>query len=221
MERPAEPGGPVYPVLPGPGLAGILSALPDFGMAALAVSAWVSPTLFGPETVSYVVLVLLLEFIVVHSAGFMGEASLHPDKFKKAGGTLGLGLFYTVFVGAISLAFKKWWPLVFFWGLTLNRLLRSLTAPKGSLNEGAVHLEWGAGVVFYLFSVFAGLLPWPALGLKCGGEGCYGLTGGGLWIDRPQSALFSCAVYFFLQGAFKLAAPALETRFSGRKKNII
>lgn len=214
MAQAAEPGSPLYPVLPGPGFAGILSALPDFAMAALAVTTWLNPERFGHETVSYLVLVVLLEFIVVHSAGFMGQASLQPEKFKKIGGTLGLGLFYTVFVGAMSLAFKKWWPLVFFWGLTLNRLLRSLTAPKGSLNEGAVALEWGSGAVFYLFSAFAGLLPWPALGLKCGGEGCYGLTGGGIWIDRPQSALFSCALYFFLQGIFKIAAPWLEARLS-------
>ncbi len=219
MEQEA-PGIKAVPVpLPGPGLADILSSLPDFGMAAMAVMTWLEPTRFGRETVSYVVLVILLEFIVVHSAGFMGRASLEPEKFKKIGGTLGLGLFYTVFVGAMSLAFKKWWPIFFFWGLTLNRLLRSLLAPEGAHKEGDVALEWGSGVIFYLFASIAGvLLPLPALGLKCGGEGCYGLTGGGLWIDRPQAALFSCAVYFFLQGAFKLYAPVLESRLSARRR---
>ena len=215
MEQPAGSKISVPPARQGPGLADILSALPDLGMAALAVSVWVDPTRFGPETVSYVVLVILLEFIVVHSAGFMGQASLEPEKFKKIGGTLGLGLFYTLFVGAMSLAFRKWWPLVFFWGLTLNRLLRSLLAPEGTVSEGAVALEWGSGVVFYLFSCLAGvLLPLPVLGLKCGGEGCYGLTGGGVWIDSPQSALFTCAVYFLLQGTFKLFAGRIEARLS-------
>ena len=192
---------------PGPGLPEFLSALPDLGMAALAFITWISPTYFGQEAVSYVVLVILVEFIVVHSAPFMGQVALQPGKFTKIGGVFGLGLLYTLFVGGMSLAFHKWWPVFFFWGHTLNRLLRGLTAPPGALSEKTVSAEWGASIGFYLLSVFAGvLLPLPKLGLQCSGANCYGLTGSGLWIDQPQTALFSCALYFSLQAAFKLYA---------------
>ena len=78
-------------------------------------------------------------------------------------------------------------------------------------------MPYSCTLFFYLFSCLAGvLLPLPVLGLKCGGEGCYGLTGGGVWIDSPQSALFTCAVYFLLQGTFKLFAGFVLLLIGGR-----
>lgn len=58
------------------GLADVLSALPDFCIAATFLITWVRPLAFGGRMVAYLMLVMLLEFIVVHSAGFMGSAAM-------------------------------------------------------------------------------------------------------------------------------------------------
>ena len=104
---------------------------------------------------------MLLEFIVVHSGGFAGVVmfgDLAPR--SKVTALAGLGLFYTLFVGAFALAFHTWWPLASFWGLMANRMMSGLIGQAAPGEEKALAQRgWAAGAVFYLLFAFATTLP--------------------------------------------------------------
>ena len=93
-------------------IAHLFSALPSFALSVLFLVTWIAPAAFGDKMISYLMLVMLMEFINVHAAGFMGNAIISDaDRTRKATMIIGLGLFYTLFVGAFAFAFKQWWPL--------------------------------------------------------------------------------------------------------------
>lgn len=62
-----------------PSLPSLIAALPDFGLAGLFLATWIAPRHIGVDRIGTLMLVMLLEFIVVHSAGFMGAAALAKE----------------------------------------------------------------------------------------------------------------------------------------------
>ena len=50
----------------------VINAAPDFGLSGAYLITWFYPTAFGEHFVVHIMLVMLLEFIIVHSSGFMG-----------------------------------------------------------------------------------------------------------------------------------------------------
>jgi hypothetical protein len=186
-----------------PPLPAVLSALPDLGLAGVFLATWIAPRWLGVDRIGHLLLVMLLEFIVVHSAGFMGVAALadHP-RFSRATSILGLGAFYTLFVGGFALGFKTWWPLVAFWGLTLNRLLSVIIGPrpKGEA-ERIVRAGWAVGAMAYLGAVFLTTpFPVPRLGVTRAVVEAAHLPGSGLWIDEPHRVLAAGFLYFLIVG---------------------
>jgi len=194
----------------GPGLsrAGVLQAIPDAALAAAFALAWARPDIAAPWLVRDLVLVMLYEFIVVHSTGFMGAAWFAATGRRgRVLMVLGLGLLYTLFVGGFAAAFGTWWPLLAFWGLTLNRALPMLLRQARPGEEGALVLRtWVAGVIFYLgFTALTVVADVPPLGLTPDVAAAVDLPGGGLWIDEPHRALAFGSLYFAataLSGAF-------------------
>jgi len=188
-------------------LPAVVAALPDFGLAALYLITWVAPRRVGPDRIGHLLLIMLLEFIVVHSAGFMGAAAIgDASRLRRTGWILGLGAFYTLFVGAFALAFGTWWPLGAFWALTLNRLLGILLGQVPS-EDGKLFIMrgWAVAVMAYLGAVFATtLLPVPALGIDAAVRAAANLTGGGLWIDEPQRVIAAGFLYFAALGLSEL-----------------
>jgi len=186
----------------------VLAALPDFGLAGLYLTTWIAPWVVGPERIGHLLLIMLLEFIVVHSAGFMGAAAIGAgSRWQRLKWIVGLGGFYTLFVGAFAAAFGTWWPLGAFWALTLNRLLGVLLGQVPS-DEGKMFIMrgWAVGVMAYLGAVFATtLLPVPALGVTADVRAAADLPGGGLWIDEPQRVIAAGFLYFFALGLSELA----------------
>ena len=127
---------------------------------------------------------------------------------KKALSILGVGLFYTLFVGGIALAFRRWWPLVVFWGLTLNRLTPVLfgQGPRGQ-EKTFVQRGWGVGAVLYIVGIFATtLVPLPRLGITRAVAQAQDLPGSGLWIDQPWRVLAFGFLYFAGWGLSELYA---------------
>lgn len=180
-------------------LSSLLSAIPDFGIAVVAVLTWINPAWLGEEYVGYFLTLMLLEFIVVHSAAFLGTVAFsEKPRSQRALHTLGLAGFYTLFVGGFALASKAWWPLLAFWGLIVNRLLGILVgaAPSGEEKLYASR-SWGAGAICYLGGVFATLfLPLPMLGVRQDMLGAVGQDSGGVWVDEPQRVIVFAALYF-------------------------
>jgi hypothetical protein len=188
-------------------LPAIIAALPDFGLAALFLVTWISPATVGAHRIGTLLLVMLLEFIVVHSAGFMGAAAVGDGtRAQRLTWILGLGAFYTLFVGAFAAAFGVWWPLGAFWALVLNRLLGALLGQVPS-DEAKLFIMrgWAVGVIAYLGAVFATVLaPVPELGIDAGVRAAANLPGGGLWIDEPQRAIAAGVLYFAALGLSEL-----------------
>lgn len=179
------------------------AAAPNFVLAAMFLITWIDPYRFGEKMVAYLMLVMLLEFIVVHSSAFMGSVAFSSETAgRKAKGMLLLGGFYTLFVGGFALAFKTWWPLASFWVLTLNRLLGGIlgVAPSGREKE-YMQRSWGAGVLFYV--VFVGLttvLPVPKFGITSAVRHTQDLPGSGEWISHPEKVIAFGFLYFLFSG---------------------
>ena len=78
----------------------LFSSIPDFALAGVFLLTWVAPTALGDRMIGYLMLLKPLEFLNVHSAAFMGSVILRPlSRGKKTLGVIGVGSFYTLFVG--------------------------------------------------------------------------------------------------------------------------
>ena len=189
-------------------LARLTTALPDFGIGLGFLITWIAPLTFGEKALTYFLLVMLLEFLIVHSAGFMGSVVFNRPLAKriKVKALVGLGLFYGLFAAGFALGFRAWWPLWTIGLLTLNRILVVLT---GNVPEGRERLfirkGWAVSALFYLVFAFATvLLPVPEFGVTAEVIRLQGFTSGGLWIDEPQRVLAFGMLYFTTLGLSEL-----------------
>jgi len=188
-------------------LPSLIAALPDFGLAGVFLATWIAPDLLGVQRIGHLMLVMLLEFIVVHSAAFMGSAAIGAaTPIERTKRVVGLGLFYTMFVGGFAAAFRTWWPIVAFWGLTLNRLLGMLVGQAPSEKAKLfMQQSWAVGAMAYLAAVFATtFLPVPELGITAAVRAAADLPGSGLWISEPQRVLAAGFLYFAALGLSEL-----------------
>ena len=185
----------------------LAAALPDLCMGAVYLVAWMAPARLGAQPIAPLTLIMLLEFIVVHSGGFAGSVMLGPlPARRKLLAMIGLGGFYTLFVGGFALAFQTWWPLASFWCLMLNRMLSVLLGQAENGDERAMlQRGWAAGVLFYLvFGGFTTMIPLPRLGLTPGFLGGQHLPSSGLWIDQPWRVMAFGFLYFTATGISEL-----------------
>lgn len=183
----------------------VISSVPDFLMGLAFLVTWIEPTAIGDDMVSYLFQVMLVEFIIIHSAGFMGAIIYNDEpKAKKIKFLLGLSLFYLVFILGFSLGFRSWWPLIAFGGLMFNRLMSVLTgqAEEGKENEFVKNM-WGINVFCYLVSVFTAiLLPLPELGVTS--ENLSHLNMSGDFVDEPHKMMAWGFLYFTFVGYFEM-----------------
>lgn len=185
----------------------LLAAMADLASGIACLVVWVNPFAFGPDSVKTIVLMMLMEFLLVHGAGFFhGMPALFAERRAKAVlSALGLAAFYLLFVVAFSLAFGEWWPLWLFGWLMIGKLLWIASSRRvdGAARDAAM-ATWGFSVAAYLAAVFAGiLLPLPRLGLTADVVAGLGLPGSGEWVERPQTAVAGMAIYFLLLAGFK------------------
>lgn len=186
----------------------VLSSIPDFLMGLAFLATWIDPTSLGDDMVSYMFQVMLLEFIIIHSAGFMsGVIYGNSPRSQKIKIIIGLGLFYTLFVAGFAVGFNSWWPVITFWGLMFNRMLSVLTgqAEEGKGNEFVKNM-WGVNVFCYLISVFITiLLPLPALGISSNDLSHLNISGD--FVDQPEKMMAWGFLYFSMVGWFELKTP--------------
>ena len=198
---------------------GFFNALPDFVFAGVFLVTWVAPLALGDAMVKWLMLVMLMEFIVIHSAAFMGNVALSQEgRARRTFRILGLGAFYTVFAGGFSLAFHTWWPLVSFWGQTFNRLLGVIVGQvPGAEQKAFIQRGWAASAVLYVLGVFATVLvPVPRLGITAVVVAGQHITGSGVWVEQPQKVIAFGVLYFSLMGWSELHAHA----WAGQRKAI-
>ena len=192
----------------------LFAALPDALTCLAYLWTWLQPLAFDAGMVKTLMLVMLMEFLVVHSGGFLGVTVLNDDwtKLRKSMALLGLGAVYLMFAAAFSLAFKAWWPvLTFVWLLGARFAVVWLSPIPRESEAGRQMALWGISVAAYLAAVFAGvILPIPQLGITPEVISTLGLVGGGLWVEKPQTVIASGAIYFAVMAwsKWKWGAPA-------------
>jgi len=184
-------------------LATLINASADLGFAGVFLLTWLAPDTFGHETVKFLMLVMMMEFIVVHSSAFMGNVVVsRANRGARATALVGFGLFYSLFAVGFAVAFKTRWPITMFWGQTLNRLLGVLFGQVPDEEQKAfIQRSWVAGVLFYLLGAFVTIiLRIPRLGVTAAIVAAQHITATGLWPEQPQRVLAFGVIYFVLTG---------------------
>ena len=189
-------------------LSRMAAAVPDVLFASAFVITWIAPETFGRQAVAYLMLVMVLEFLIVHVSGFFGVVVLHQPLSDRTRNTslVALATFFAFLALAFSIAFQAWWPLWTILLLALNRLLIVLT---GTLPEGRerafIQRGWGISAILFLAcALVTAFLPLPALGITNEVIQAQDLPGNGLWNDEPYRVLTFGALYFFAQGGSQL-----------------
>ncbi|MHC4973018.1 MAG: hypothetical protein ACYTG3_11870 [Planctomycetota bacterium] len=177
----------------------LVAALPSAALAATFLITWIAPYTFGDKMVRHLVLLMLLEFIIIHSSPFMGLAVISNEpRGKKLKSLLWLGVFYSAFAAGFAASFQRWWPMFAFWGLTANRLLAALVGPPArEADKKHIQAVWGATVAWYLLAAgVTTFLPIPEWGITAAVRRTQDLPGTGLWIDEPQRVVVAGFLYF-------------------------
>lgn len=192
-------------------LLGWLSAgLLDFATAFLFAATWFRPSWLGQHWVKSLMLVMLVEFLVVHSFGFLFVAT-EEGGTKSVAMLLGFGAFYLLFAAVFAAAFKSWWPVWMFGWLIASKLWALLTGVvEPDAQKAYVTSVWVVSVLAYLFGcAFTSLFPLPRLGLRKHGHD-YGIArdASGLWIEQPHRVIAFGLIYFLCIGLARvLLAP--------------
>jgi hypothetical protein len=195
------PSGPVFrrkPTVPG-----VVSGLAEMALGAGFLVTWFKPDLLGQEWVLLALELMLLEFILVHSAAFMGMkgtgTSPAMTRLKWFGG---IGAFYSLFVLGFCLSLDSWRPMASFWIITMQRLMGDVYEPKPSA-ESKVWFTTSIAMnaMLYLLLVMAfTVLPVPRFGVTGSLSSWISSKGGGLWVDEPQRVVAIAAFYYLLRG---------------------
>jgi hypothetical protein len=206
----------------------LLAALPDVLTAAVFLCTWADPALTGYSRVKNLMLTMLFEFIVMHSAAIMGSMVLSAgSRGTRIAALCGLTACYMLFVLAFSFAFESAWPIVAFGWLFVCRFSYLLTNPTTSA-EAAQRMQssWAISGLAYLICCGVTLfLPLPRLGMtpEVVAEIAFPKNMTGAWIDRPWIVLAFGALYFGVQAwckLFDIALPAwsLPSLSGGRQR---
>lgn len=94
------------------------AAAPDLVLAGVFLWCWIQPLAWRKTLVAELMLVMLVEFLVVHSGPFLGVLVMGEDsgtsRATRLKMLLGLGAVYLLFAGGMSAAFENWGPVLLF-----------------------------------------------------------------------------------------------------------
>lgn len=189
----------------------LFSAAPLLLLSAVFLMTWVNPAWLGTDRVSSLVLVMAMEFIVIHSSAFMGNVVLSKgEQGKKLKALLFFTGLYSLFAVSFSLTWGEWWPALMFWVLSLTRIVRVISGDVISEQERqSQQFFWGLAATLYIVLGIASVsLPVPELGM----QGSYGMSGGGEWERDPHRAVAMGFCYFLLLGLAQLIYPMRQAR---------
>ncbi|HMB90128.1 MAG TPA: hypothetical protein VKP65_04725 [Rhodothermales bacterium] len=186
----------------------ILTALPDLAIAAVFLITWIAPRTFGDRMVAYLMLVMLLEFIIVHSSGFMGSVMLNDplSPRTKIKSLFGFGAFYGIFALGFSLGFHAWWPLWTILLMTLNRMMIVLLGSVPDKQERTyIQRGWAVSALCYIvFATITVFLPLARFGITRAEVVAQNLPGSGLWVEQPHRVIAFGFLYFLATGISEL-----------------
>lgn len=209
LERLNLPPAPQPTFFRAPGIASYATGIPEMVFGAAFFVTWVNPTILGIDWVKFAVELMLLEFILVHSAGFMGlRASAQESVWRRVKTIVGFGIFYSMFVLGFCLALGHWRPMWTFWIITAQRLAGDITDPKPTQETQAwFGTSLAINVMLYLGAAFVTIiLPVPMLGVTRAVRDAVGISGHGLWEAEPHRVVVMAGLYYLLRGYFTATA---------------
>ena len=176
------------------------NALPDLITSATFLCAWIAPGLIGYARVRDLMLLMLIEFIVMHSGAFTAVVFGMQDvsRIKRALSLAGLTAFYLMFVLGFSLAFGSTWPIWAFLWLFVSRFLQLFTS-RAQMEAKMQRMlgNWIVSGMAYLAGAFATVfLPFPKFGITSQVIADMHLPGSGLWVEKPWTVLAFGTFYF-------------------------
>lgn len=192
----------------------LFTALPDALTAAIFLFAWIAPSIPGPHYVANLTLTMLFEFIVMHSSGFYAGicAASGISRNRRLGLLAGLTALYTMFILGFAIAFGSIWPIVAFAWLFASRFAHVWTHPvQDDTETRRMMLLWvGSGLAYVFGAALTVMLPLPRLGITPEFVTSMHLSGGGEWVERPQTAIAFGVLYFSLQAWLKYALTGIS-----------
>ena len=178
----------------------LVAFLPDAITAVFFLVVWISPMAFGEGGVRNAMLIMLVEFVLIHATGGLGASVFREDltRTKRYLIILGTSVFYLLFVSAFALVFKAWWPFLAFAWLLVGKLTIAFDPRRTSADRRtALQQRWAQTAIVYLLGVFATvMLPLPRFGITAEVLPTLGLTGSGLWVEQPHTVIAFGALYF-------------------------
>lgn len=178
----------------------VLNALPDTITSATFLCAWIAPGLIGYDRVRDLLLLMLIEFIVMHSGAFTSTilCAENVSRAKRAASLAEFTAFYLLFVLGFSFAFGSTWPIWAFLWLFVSRFLLLFTSrAQTAAKVQRMFSGWIVSALAYLVGAFATiLLPLPRFGINPQAIAAMHLPGSGLWVEKPWTVLAFGTFYF-------------------------
>lgn len=196
------------------------SAGSDFWIASTFLLVWAKPGVLGQYSVRHFTFVMLIEFLVVHSTGFLGAIAAKDEsgKYRLGMFTLLLAL-YSLFAAAFSAMYGGWWPLAAFLALTLSKFPTVVLQPPDLRGQDALITNWAAMTALYLGgAAFTAIYKIPAWGVTPEVIAAQDFGIGGLWPEEPYRPLAFGAVYFSGLGLVAMANEILGLIIRRKRK---
>lgn len=195
--------------------ARLRAAFPDAVAAAGFLALWLAPGLFGAQAVGGAILVMGVEFVLVHATAFLGNIVTGPgSKLLKVVALAVFGSFYATFIVAFAVTAGSLWPVAAFGWLIFGKLQTIFGGGGSGSERGGPIVVWALSALFYvIFAVVTVFLPLPRLGLDPQTVTDLALPGGGLWIEEPHRVMAFGLLYFGALAAMNwIGPPALPRR---------
>ena len=187
-------------------IASAVSSIPDFILAGILLRIWLFRSQNGTSEVHWALILVLMEFVVMHSAAMMGgliELDMKSmDPPMKRWHKLPLFLFLCAFYSVFAYLFGSWPAMQGFLLLCLNRALPVITGRVFSEEEKkrATDNYATAGVLF-IVAIFLGIILWVPDEMIRSREG----TG-----DTESYRMIVTGVLYYAMHALIKICPAIE-----------
>lgn len=180
-----------------------MTGVPEVVLGICFFITWRDPDVLGAEWVKFAIELMLLEFILIHSAGFMGVAAARSEPvWRRVRGFVLLGALYSLFVLGFALSLNTWRPMITFWIITAQRLAVHLGEPKPSEETKAwFSTDLAANVLLYIgFIGLTVMAPLPRLGVTARVRDTLEITSDGVWSSEPHRAVVLAGLYYLFRG---------------------
>ena len=201
-----------------PGFDEIASAASSLAMCLLFLAAAVAFSLFGIGFISYLLILLQVEFFVVHSSANIGiilESRLRR-LIKSALVLFFSGLYMVIIWFAVS-RYSVTWPLWAFAGLTISRIAGIYIGSDPDSRAGVIKSGWAVSVFFYIV-LMAYVMPLFMSDRAPVVPRNPELAGKAPWANEPRLAIAFGFLYFAITGLSALFAHSWLGWIWGRRR---